>query len=342
MRFSRLWSLAISFGVFCSCEEEPQQPDSAEPGKAYDLLICNEGNFNRNNGSVTTLRLNDGQVVQEAFKQVNGEPLGDVVQSAYAQGELLYLVVNNSGKIEIVDRTSFESVATIEGFHSPRYILPISKSKAYVSDLYANAVSIVDLNTRQVTGQIKLWGWTEEMLLNGDKVYISNYRSESLYVLDIATDALVDSVAIGKTGISLALGGEDDVLYVLHQGSLDNTLKPAISSVSLTTNRLIRKAVLNDNCLASRLCINPDTEEAYFICGGVLKHDTKAESISTKRFLAPGRDIFYGLRFEEGKLYVGNAKDYISQGSLQIYDAESSLLEETLPTGLIPGYILSN
>lgn len=63
-----------------------------------------------------------------------------------------YIVVNNSGKIEVCNPTNLLRVATITGFTSPRFIVPVSASKAYVSDYISNSISIVNLvnNTVQV------------------------------------------------------------------------------------------------------------------------------------------------------------------------------------------------
>ena len=58
----------------------------------------------------------------------------------------------------------------ITGFSSPRFIVS-SNGKAYVSDLYANSIQIVDLNSKTITGNIAVQRWTEDLLVYNDYLY---------------------------------------------------------------------------------------------------------------------------------------------------------------------------
>ena len=71
-----------------------------------------------------------------------------------------YIVVNNSSKIEIVNKTDFVSTGVIEGLAQPRYFLGIDNQKAYVSQWGANgldgSLAIIDLSDNSVT-KTKKW-----------------------------------------------------------------------------------------------------------------------------------------------------------------------------------------
>ena len=67
-------------------------------------------------------------------------------------------------KIEVIDVGSFSSLHTITGFNSPRSFLPVSSTKAYVTDLYSNSIQIVNLNSSTITGSILVNGWTEDLI----------------------------------------------------------------------------------------------------------------------------------------------------------------------------------
>ena len=63
-----------------------------------------------------------GNVENNIFSQINSFQLGDVVQSMNIIDEKAYIVVNNSSKIEVANIDSMNSIATIQGLISPRYI----------------------------------------------------------------------------------------------------------------------------------------------------------------------------------------------------------------------------
>ena len=53
---------------------------------------------------------------------INSRPLGDVPYSMGIDGSRIYIIVNNSGKIEVAGMNDMRSVTTISKIASPRYI----------------------------------------------------------------------------------------------------------------------------------------------------------------------------------------------------------------------------
>ena len=196
-----MFFIVLALLVFTACDSkkdhEPQIQTTVDTWSESKVLICNEGNFGWGNASVSIYDKNDKSIVNEAFKATNEYGLGDVCQSAYYFNEKIYIVVNNSSKIEVVNQNDFKINATIGGLTSPRYFLPVSNSKAYVTDLYADEISVVNLNSKLVTGTIKCNGWTEELAQSGDKVYVSNPEKQYINVVDINSDVISDSILVG-------------------------------------------------------------------------------------------------------------------------------------------------
>src|SRR5690606_6997354 len=90
--------LLFIFLTFLSCKDEeiiPPIPELSEEG----IFVLNEGNFTFGNGSLSYLDLNTEEIYNQIFFDVNGFPLGDVPQSMLEVGDVMYIVVNNSGKI---------------------------------------------------------------------------------------------------------------------------------------------------------------------------------------------------------------------------------------------------
>src|SRR5690606_29543929 len=99
--------LVLSFS--CSSDDDSNQQ---EPQGAYEngILITNEGNYGQGNGTVTFISDDFSYAEQKVFFNVNGTLLGDTAQSIGFYEDLAYIVVNNSQKIEVVNRYTFQSV----------------------------------------------------------------------------------------------------------------------------------------------------------------------------------------------------------------------------------------
>ncbi|MEZ4827150.1 MAG: hypothetical protein R3C61_12865 [Bacteroidia bacterium] len=185
-------SAFISAFIF-SCKPEGPQP----PSESGNVFILNEGNFLAGNASVDRFDPETKTLSSDVFFSQNQSPLGDVLQSMTIIGDKGYLVVNNSKKIEVVSLADFSKIRTITDFASPRYLLPVSSSEAYVSDLFGGSVSVVNLSSGIIKGSIPIPGWTEEMLMTSGKVFICNLSREYVYVVDPETDTVTDSVNVG-------------------------------------------------------------------------------------------------------------------------------------------------
>ncbi len=103
----------------------------------------NEGNFRSGNGSLSFFSYDSLKLFNHVFQEVNKRPLGDIPYSINILGGKAYIVVNNSGKIEVADQNNMTSAATIDGINSPRYIAFVSDVKAYVTSLYSDSVTII-------------------------------------------------------------------------------------------------------------------------------------------------------------------------------------------------------
>ena len=137
--------------------------------KGDGVFVINEGNFLAGNGSLSFYSYASAKIFNNIFSQANGRALGDVPNSMVISGNKGYVVVNNSGKIEVVDKNTMKSSRTIDSLISPRHILLINSEKAYVSSIYSNSLTIINLQTNSVSGHINIRRSSEAMVLLGDK-----------------------------------------------------------------------------------------------------------------------------------------------------------------------------
>ena len=122
---SKDYLLSMLLALVCfSCDEDEEIARSLfERGGGF--FVVNEGAFQQGNGSFGFFNALSGEYEDAVFASQNDLPLGDVVQSALNIDDRIYIVVNNSNKIEILEADSLKSTGRIEGLNSPRYMTQV-------------------------------------------------------------------------------------------------------------------------------------------------------------------------------------------------------------------------
>src|SRR5690606_10354571 len=124
-------------------------------------------------------------IVNEVFSETNKQALGDVFQSITALGDRLFLAINNSDKIVVINKNDYRILADIQ-VRKPRFMLPVSTHKMYVSSIFYPEINIVDPVTYAQTGKITVdYPNTEGLtMLQGD-VYACNWDTACNYIYKI-------------------------------------------------------------------------------------------------------------------------------------------------------------
>lgn len=333
--------------VLLSCKKDKIGPQCLDCNEnqlsntsSSDILIINEGNFGFGNGSVSIYNDSNLQISQNVFQQNNGIPLGDVAQSAYQFNNKIYIVVNNSNKIEVVNSNNLSSITTINGFISPRYFLPIDSNKAYVTDLFANAIQIVDLNSNTITGNINVNGWTEQLLLYQDTVYVCDMTNNNLLLFSTQTDQFIDSVKVGIQPNSIVID-KNNRIWILCDGGMNESLPQLIRFNP--QNRQVEASFqfpsLTDS--PSELKINSLRDELYFINSSIYKMNINDSSLPTNSLVSNNGRILYGLGVNQknDQFYIADAIDFVQNSSVFRYSKNGVLLD-SFKSGIITGEFL--
>jgi DNA-binding beta-propeller fold protein YncE len=341
---SFLCALCASVVLLSNCKDEPPKTQTNSISQGKGLFVANEGTFGMGNASLTYINLENDTLNSEEdlFKTNNNRPLGDVFQSMSLINKNAWLVVNNSGKIEVINPETSKSVATIKNLKSPRYALEVQPGKVYVSDLYANAISILDANSFTKTGEIKCKGWTEEMILFQDKVWITNHNSDYLYIINPSTDIITDSIALAYGGSSL-VSDKDGKVWVLCSGDLLKKRTGGLFCINGTTLKIEKQWLFTkDDFNPVKLKQNPANDSLYFINQGVFGFPKTAGTIPTNPIIAQtSGSSFYGLTIQlsTGNLFISDAGDFVSRGKVLIYSPKGIFIK-SYKTGVVPGEFL--
>lgn len=206
--------------AFAACDGNlfPEKPsiDSELKGEAVDisglsgfkkLFVLNEGQMGSNNASLDMLRLSDANYITGVFKKMNpseGASLGDVGNDIAVIGDELWIVVNNSGIVEVLSAKDETELAAIQ--------VPMPRNLAYDD----NYVYVSSWN-----GAVAVYG--ADWSVDAEK---SKNPKGAVYRIDRKTkklDATTVEVGYQPEGIACY----DGKLYVANSGGVACSLPPA-------------------------------------------------------------------------------------------------------------------
>jgi DNA-binding beta-propeller fold protein YncE len=326
--------------IFISCAKNQENgPESFLAGNG--VFILNEGNFTWGNGSLSYYSYDSAKVYNELFLNINGRPLGDVPNSMVLNGNKAYIMVNNSGKIEVVNTNTLKSEATIKNLISPRNMAVVSSSKAYVTSMYSDSVVILNLTDNSIEGYINLRRTSESIVISGDKAYISNWvGGREVIVVRTSDNKVVDSVQVGPEPESMVLD-RNKMLWVLCNGGWARTNFAELTGINTTTNSVEKRLIFpTKQASPSCLLIDGTGESLYFLEKGVHKMSITSSSVSTVPLIPEIGHYFYkfGVNPVNGDIFITDARDYQQNGMLLYYSNTATFISSH-STGIIPGLL---
>lgn len=320
--------------VGCKKTPPPSIPESFALPSGQGAFICNEGNFQWSNASLSYVDLEKDTIYQSPFQAVHGKGLGDVLQSAGWQGDSLWMVVNNSGKIICVNSFTMDIYTTISGLKSPRYIVPVPHlQKAFVSDLYANGVHVVDLQKATVSGKIPMQGATGEMVLSAGVLWVKSQKDPFVKIISPANEAIVDSLFAGKGNAWFEIDVQGR-LWVLTNGGSDVAHLTLIDPVQ---RQVIRQWAFSTGQSPDYLACDEDGNAYYLMNNKVFSQDANSATLSKMLHFSPAALTIYGMEVDpygQG-IWILDAKDYVQPGTATLYTLNGDSIQQ-FTTGIIP------
>lgn len=345
----KLLFLSFATMLFISCSNDDDTPQEYIPAD-YEkgILITNEGPFNNGSGTITYISEDYSTVAQNVYKNVNGTDLGNIVQSMGFTDNNAYIVVNNSNKIMIANRYTFESVDSIKtGINNPRYFLSTDSNKAYVTnwgdpnDNSDDYVAVLDLRTNVISGTIPVAFGPEKIVSHNNKIYVAHqggYGQNNLISV-ISGNSLESTITVGDVPNSMVVSGNE--LYVLCGGNpsyAGTETAGSLVKIDLTSGAVVETSEFETTEHPTNL--TADGNNLFYSLNG------KVYKVNTSSVTLPGTDIidgfFYTLTAKDGKLYATDAGDFASNGSLKIYDLSTNQEIQDFQTGIIPNGIYFN
>ena len=323
----------VSITIFISCEESSSD-DVYEPKGDYDLgfIVSNEGSFGSPTASVSYISEDLLESANEVYSAVNNSTaLGDVLQSITFDDDYAYLVLNNSNKVEVVDRYTFKQITTItENISAPRFA-EIKDDKLYVSNSGSSSIGVYNIPDFTYNTSIEIGSTVEKIIIEDGYLYVQNAAygyGNTITVVDITTNTVVKTLTTGD-GLN-SMEEEDGVLYAMHT--------TGVTKISTTTNQIIGEITLGGT-LTSPSQIDIENNIIYFISGSKIY----ASSINSTEFSdvplvdtnvdGPSWFIGYGFAVENDKIFYSDVKGFSENSELLVYDLQGVYLK-SFTTGI--------
>lgn len=350
--FKGLLLIFSLFSIFIvqSCNDDAE---SIKPG-ADGFFVVNEGSFGNSNTSISFFDQTTGEMTNDVFAAKNGRPLGDQAQSMAVFEDKGYIIVQNSGKIEVIDVDDFSSIATIDDdLESPRYFLGISSTKAYVSDWGSDGITgtvkVIDLSTNTVTKTISTGQGTNRMIKVGNFAYVTNAGGygvdNTVKVIDTNSDAVTTTLTVGDNPNSLVSDNNGNI-WVTSAGALaynedysideENSTKGSLSKITSSNTEELRLNVENVSYSGmANLTISPDGKTLYYTFdGNIYSMSTSSNALPSAPFKAKD---YYGIAVNpfNGNIIGCLAPNFSSAGSIEVLDASGNVLNNYV-VGIAP------
>ncbi len=352
MKQFKLRSLLLAFvitGIITSCRDDKQDPEpQPEPvAERKGLYVLSEGLFNANNSSLTYYDYESQELEEDQFKSQNDRGLGDTANDIAVYGSKMYIVVNVSSTVEVVDARTAKSIKQIDlkdnGVgRQPRYIV-FDKNKAYISS-YDGTVAVMDTATLQIEKFIEVGRNPEQLAVSNGKLYVANSGGldypdydHTVSVIDLATHTEIKKIDVVINPRVVAADAYGDV-YVISTGNYAD-VKSSMAIIDSNKDEVKSQ----EDFSGGSMVINGDMAYITASGGKVKVYNVKTETLEKENFIADGTAVttLYGLAVDalSGEVFVTDAKNYVTRGEVTCFDAEGNK-KYSIQTGINPNKVV--
>lgn len=331
--------------VIYPSEDEHVTSDTMPGG----LYILNEGNMGSNKARIDYMNLQTGVYTTNIYGQQNPnqiKELGDVGNDIKVYGSRLYAVINCSHKVEVMDLQAHR-IGQVD-LPNCRY-LAFADGKAYISAYVGSVIDPemlgsvyeVDTATLQIIREVKVGHQPDELTILGNRIYVcnsggylTNRYDSTLSVVDLNTFEEVKKIPVGLNPYMVRVDRYGK-LWVTCRGNYGN-VAPSLAVVEgdMVTKRF---AIQCDNIslLGDSLYVLDAKVKTLSVINTQTLQITPQNTISSD---LQNYEIPFGLLATHNSIYITDAKNYVSSGTLHCYSL-SGLHRWQAKTGDIPGHL---
>jgi len=306
-------------------------------GQTMTTYTLCEGNFQTPNASLWSIN-SAGNLDGPIHWDENSNPLGDTGQSLTIHDNKLFIVMNNSHTIEVMNLAGGAQYSTTINLPSasPRYMFA-EGDKGYVTSWALNAILILNLNTMEAVDTIEVNGMPEHIIDYQDYLYVSvpsksDWTTNDKVLKINKADYSIDSTFTVEPGPKMmALG--DSSLYIT-SSSYDGDWNgyAGITSINLFNDEVLRYNAGQTSSYGTDI-FKYQNKIYHLFDGGVVPLNNDLTPNTTAKI-----GNFSSLRSASAygeHLYFG-ISDYVAPDTVMVINGSGELMNDYI-VGALPG-----
>lgn len=349
--FQAVFVLLAATALMAGCELLSESPDDT-PNPPAGVYVANQGNFSDANGTITLYNPESKTVTQDALPN-----LGTIIQSITFIGDQGYVMSNSANRIDVFNAGNQTRTAQITDINSPRYMVPVGSSEAYVTNLMNGTVTVLNTETNTVKDSIAVGANPEGIAVANGKAFVANSgfgNGSTVSVIDLQDHAVTDTLDVACDGPRFAATDAENEVWVFCTGKTvyDENWQPvdqtngAIRILDAESNTIIKQIPINGQIATAgpgqdAYLSNP-ANAAFVVVEKekVLRFDTSTNTGPTEVALPSGDDIgAVAYSLTEDHLYVGRTPSFTEAGTVEIYSPGDTTVVSSFDAGIAPSYI---
>lgn len=317
------------------------------------VLVLNEGGAGSNNAEISLIN-NQSALTNNYFKlKNNNATLGDTAQDIKIFGDKIFVVLNISNQIKVINKSDFTLITTIStNLNNPRYIA-FNGNKAYVTNWGSGSsatddyVAVFNLNNYTHETNIPVGNGPEKIFSKNNKLYVllkGGYGlNHFMDVINTTTNTVESQVNVGDSPNSIF--EKDNLLYIMSSG--DPYLPTSFGTLTVynTTSQTTVSSTTFPVGVKPSYMDTDGTNIYYMNEASIYKTPIASPSINTSPIAVTPITVnsygtAYGFNVVNNKIYAADPSGYIAAGKIYTYDLQGSLLNTFTVTSL-PNQIIA-
>ena len=323
---------AIAFSSCKKTDSPPIAPVQTKP--AIGAYVLSEGGFSGNNTKLSYYNNSTASVVGDFFLQQNPTltaGLGGIGNDAIIYGSKLYIVMNGSGNVTVLNASNAIFLKQISFLintinKQPRYAVG-ARGKVYVT-AYDNTVSVIDTTSLSIIKTITVGANPEGIAASANYIYVANSGGfnatpdSTISLIDLNTETEIRKIKVGVNPYKVEINTAGNVFISAYgdYGNIPASISVINGAVNLTSTNL------GSNFSYSNIRIAGDIAYLYNNYGGTgtaKVYNTATNSIVRNEFITDATAVQtpYGLNIDEqnGDVYIADAINFTSAGKVTCF-----------------------